>query len=330
MQNFEGQFKRFGGVSGASVETPTPNPTPTPQYTPRTQNVEQVQTSEPTPEKLPNGNTQVSVNSFKKEVANSMQDKTIADSILSSVDNLVQNASLVIPDGYNVANEIKSAYYSILTVDGVNGCTTMSIANALTETAIQGLSVQKKQCYYIKYGNAIQMQRSYFGDIALVKRTGLVKDVYAVVIYEGDEIETGFDDYGMECVKHHKTKFGNQDNPIIGAYAVAVGINDYKRYCIMTKRQLENNWKLSKSRDTSKFLRDFPEEASKRTAIRRLIKMIFNTAIDLDTYQDQVIGSYERTLEQEYMNDDIKEKTTESMNAKVAEFSNISEVEDDL
>lgn len=241
----------------------------------------------------------------KQVVANSIVEKNISDSILNSFDKLMQQGQLTFPKEYPLGNELKLAFYKIQSAGYVNSATPMSIGNAISEMAIQGLSIGKNQGYFIKYGNEVSFQRSYFGDIALAKRTGLIVDVYANVIYDGDEIVTGFDEFGRETVIEHKTSFANKDNAIKGAYAVAVGINGKKMYAIMTKKQIDANWSLSKD-STHKFQTKFPEEASKRTAIRRLLKMVFNTAEGVTEEQSNVIELYNRGVEEEYQ-DNTKE-----------------------
>lgn len=315
--DFDKQFQKIDSNKGESEQQ---------NFTNQNVNIENQNNQSQTPNTKPLN----PLKEFKNDVANSLATKNISDKIIENAIALMNNEQIQAPKGYNVGNELKLAYYKILAVKDVQLCTKDSIANALMECAIQGLSTQQNQCYFIKYGNSISLQRSYFGDIALLKRTGLVVDVYANVIYEGDIIETGFDEYGMECVIRHETKFGNQDNKIIGAYAVAVGVNKYKRYAIMTRRQLENNWKLSKSRQNSSFLNDFTEEASKRTAIRRLVKMILNTAIDLSEYQNQIIGSYNRTTEDEFINNDFKFSNTDDVKAYISNNYSVEEIEDDM
>lgn len=300
------------------------------QYTPRPQ---MPQTPNQSVQNTSVQGDKMEVSNVKKEIANAMQDKTISDSVLASLDKLITQNQLVFPKNYNVGNEIKLAYYQIMNTQGIDGCHPMSIANALCETAIQGLSSSKKQCYYIKYGNAISMQRSYFGDIALAKRTGLVLDIFANVIRQGDEFEMAYDEIGREVVRKHNTKFENQDNEIIGAYACAIKPNGEKQYCIMTKKMLEANFNLSKARDKNgdiKFQRDFPGEASKRTAIRRLVKMIFNTDVNDDDLAQQIINSYNRTDDEYITNEDVKNNNVNVMNAEVREYSNVESVNDDF
>lgn len=362
--NFDEEFKKVGGENtkpnvnsqpqqqmsfdnnGVIVEPNNVNqntiynqpqmPPQQPQYQPRPQVQQAPQQPQPQMPKQNGGNVQgevYGVATVKQQIASAMQDKTISDSVLASLDKLITQNQLVFPKNYNVGNEIKLAYYQIMNTVGVETCNSMSIANALCETAIQGLSSSKKQCYYIKYGNSINMQRSYFGDIALAKRTGLVVDIFANVIRQGDEFEMAYDEIGREIVKVHNTKFENQDNDIIGAYACAIKPNGEKQYCIMTKKMIDANFGLSKARGKDgdiKFQRDFPGEASKRTAIRRLVKMIFNTDVNDDELAQQIINSYNRTEDEYVTNEDVKNKHVDVMNAEVREYSNVDNVSDDF
>ena len=65
----------------------------------------------------------------------------------------------------------------------IGKATPQSIGEALSEATLQGLEVDKKQCYFIVYGNKLSMFRSYYGDIAVAKRTGLVKDIRGLVSF---------------------------------------------------------------------------------------------------------------------------------------------------
>jgi hypothetical protein len=63
-----------------------------------------------------------------------------------------------------------------------------ALAQALLNMCIQGLNPGKNQCYFINYGGKVTMMRSYFGDRTVLLNYGLVKDVQANIIYEGDEV----------------------------------------------------------------------------------------------------------------------------------------------
>lgn len=257
---------------------------------------------------------------LRDKIANAVSEKNISDKLLANFDKLAKEGQLTFPKGYQVGNEIKSAYFKIMSTSNMAVCSAASIAQALSDMVVQGLSVTRNQVYLIPYSGQLQCQRSYFGDIALAKRTGLIVDVNARVIYEGDEYDIETDELGNECIKNHKTKLENHDNPIKGAYAWAIGINGYKLFAIMTKKELDKNWELSKD-SSRKFQKSFPQEASKRTAIRRLMKMVFNTAVDLTEEQMEAINLYNQGVEEEYVSNrnDYKFNNTETINAHVQE-----------
>ena len=251
----------------------------------------------PTPVSLP-----AETPNMKKEIALAIGNSTIADSILNSFNKLATQGQLVFPKGYNLGNQLKLMYTSLSQNGAIAKATPISIGEALTEAVIQGLEVDKKQCYFICYDKKMQMFRSYYGDVAVAKRTGLVKDIRARVIYDGDTYEIDTNEFGEEIIINHKTTLENHDKDIKGAYAWADCTDGTRRYCIMTWKEIQANW--SKSRNTSGSVqKDFPQEMAKRTVIRRLVKMIFNTApTDLSVESAAVIGSYNRTTDEEYDN----------------------------
>ena len=226
----------------------------------------------------------------------------VADELMENLNTLADDGTLYIPDNYSIGNALKSAMSKIMTSDQASkllACTNESKKQALTEYVVQGLDASKNQAYFIPYNDKMVMMRSYFGDVSVAKRTGLIDDVYAIVIYQGDEIEIGFDEEGRETLIKHTTKFENKDKEIIGAYAVAITKDKRKIYCFMTRKELETSWTMSKSRN-GKFLTDYKQEAAKRTVIRRLVKMIFNSSLNTTEQQTALIGSYNRTTEDEY------------------------------
>jgi len=255
-------------------------------------------------------NTAVVAKQQKQEIANAIGNSTIADSILSSFNKLALQGQLVFPKGYSVGNQLKLMYTSLSQNGSLAKATSVSIGEALTEAVVQGLEIDKRQCYFIVYDKKMTMFRSYHGDVAVAKRTGLVKDVRARVIYEGDEYEIDTDEFGEEIVKNHKTRLENHDKAIIGAYAWADCTDGTRRFCIMTKNEIDKNW--SKSKDPSRNVqKDFPQEMAKRSVIRRLVKGIFNTSsTELSDEAKAIISSYNRTTEDEYDNSKAEKPRT--------------------
>lgn len=221
-----------------------------------------------------------------------------ADIVINQFADLVEKGQLFFPDNYNYVNAVKYAALVITQTKGLQDCTKASVVQALSDMALQGLDVQRKQGYFIKYGNELKFFRSYFGDVAAAMQTKLIKDIKAVVIYDGDEFETGIEN-DEEVVLHHKTSFKNRDNEIIGAYAVAILPEGAKRYCVMTKKEIDKNWAKSTNKD-NQVQKDFPQEMAKRTVIRRLVKLLFNSANTSENFTDSLVAAFNRTTENEY------------------------------
>lgn len=267
------------------------------------------------------------------EVANAIEGnpaaKTISDKIISSFEIMANNGKLTFPDGYQLGNELKSAFYEVQAKGYLGNCSAISIANSLSDMAIQGLSFRKKQCYFIPYSGNLQLQRSYFGDQALAKQTGLLADIGAYVVYDGDEFETDYNESGDLEVKSHHTKFGNQDNDIKGAYAWGITYGGKKTYCIMTIKQIKTAWDQSKDKN-SKFQNKFPEEACKRTVIRRYVKNIFNTATNLTEEQEIMINKYNEQLDKEYIDADVEIASATDFRNVSSDLTGTFKVDDDL
>lgn len=270
-----------------------------------------------------NNNIQSVTNEIVEATKKNVMEKDIADSIMNRVMELEKQGSLVMPLNYNAGNALKEAMLIINNDNDLLKCNKSSIANALLETVLQGLSPAKKQCYYIAYNNQCTLSRSYFGDVAVCKHTGIIKDVYARCIYEDDIVTYGFDEEtGRETITSHESNLLNHDKPIIGAYACAVGVNGKKVYELMTYKEIQTAWSMSKAKQAGKktYHYNFPQEACKKTVIRRLVKMIFNSSTNIEA--NSIVDSYIRTTENEYNN----ESSMQQISNKDFEHDNINEM----
>ncbi|MCG3082651.1 recombinase RecT, partial [Pseudomonas aeruginosa] len=57
-------------------------------------------------------------------------------------------------------------------------CNDTSKPNALLDMVTQGLNPAKNQCYFIPYGNKMQLQRSYHGIVMKLKRDPRAQDSF--------------------------------------------------------------------------------------------------------------------------------------------------------
>lgn len=235
----------------------------------------------------------------KNEIATAIGNTSIADSILNSFNKLASQGQLVFPKGYALGNQLKLMYTSLSQNGSLQKATPISVGEALAYAAIQGLEVDKNQVYFIVYDKKMTMFRSYFGDIAVAKRSGIVKEIAARVIYKGDTYEIRTNEEGKEFVTGHVSALENRDNDIVGAYAWAVLPDGKREYAIMTWKEIQKNWSKSKAGGATQ--KDFPQEMAKRTVIRRLVKMLFNTCpTNISEEAKAIIGAYNHTTEEEY------------------------------
>lgn len=211
----------------------------------------------------------------------------IASVAQEQIDKLIADNGLVLPDNYAVGNAIQEAYLTILDVKDMNKqpaltvCDQASVVRSIRNMVIQGLSVGKKQGYFIVYGNQLSFQRSYFGTLAVAKRFANVIDIIAQVIIKGDETDTEIINGEERVTKHvRKNRFEQTvtfDN-IIGTYAIVKFKNGSIKWEIMDGQQIHAAWNKSKtSQGTHK---EFPDQMAKKTVIGRALKLVINSSDD--------------------------------------------------
>ena len=215
---------------------------------------------------------------------------------------VLEDEGLALPEQYSAKNALSSAFFTLQKVYGIEKATQESIANALLDMVTQGLSPAKTQCYFIVYGNELQMQRSYFGTVAALKRLSNVDKVKAEVIHEGDVFEIGSNEDMEMIVTKFEPKFENMNKPIIGAFAMIKLADGSINYTVMTKEEIDKSWQQSRNKN-NKVQQNFGQEMAKRTVLNRAAKMFINTSDD----SDLLTGAINNTTENEFEREEPKE-----------------------
>ena len=247
--------------------------------------------------------------------------KDITDQLSNRISQL-QDDGLALPKDYNPQNALKAAWFKLQqTKDRSNRpalqvCTRASIANALLDMVTQGLSPAKTQCYFIVYGNEVQLQRSYFGTIAAVKRLSSVKDIDAQVVHQGDEFAIGADELGRIKVTKFVPKFENLDKPIKGAFAFIELADGRVDYTVMTQKQIQTSWGQSRQHNVQQ---KFGDEMAKRTVINRAAKMYINTSDDSDLLTGSINTVTANEYEDEPERKDVTPETPKSTADKLVQ-----------
>jgi len=226
-------------------------------------------------------------NKLQKVEQQLLAEKNVSDSVLNKVRVLESQGNLELPKDYSPSNAMKQAWLKISQDDKLLNTSDASKANALLDMVTQGLNPAKNQCYFIPYGKSMQLQRSYHGNIMMLKRDAGATDVVAQVIYEGDDFQQELDEVGRIKSISHKQAFGNiNKDKIIGAYATIVFEDKQNHIEVMTIEQIEQAWMQSamiKDREAlkrSKTHNNFKEEMAKKTVINRAAKRYINTSTD--------------------------------------------------
>lgn len=236
----------------------------------------------------------------QQQTQGSVNVRELTDQVAGRLEDL-KDEGLALPTNYSAQNALKAAYLRLQGVKDRQGrpaltvCSQSSIANALLDMAIQGLSPAKNQCYFIVYGNELQMQRSYFGTIAALKRLASIEDIDAQVVHRGDKFEIGADEIGHIVVTKFEPSFTNLDKELIGAFAFIKLANGRVDYTVMTKAQIDTSWAQSRNRQNN-VQKKFSDEMAKRTVLNRAAKMFINTSDD----SDLLTGSINAATEAEY------------------------------
>lgn len=260
--------------------------------------------------------------------------ENISEQVLSRIEQFQKDGSMILPKNYSVENHMKSAWLALQEVEdkehhkALQICTKESIANSLLDMVLQGLSVSKKQGYFIVYGNKLIFQRSYFGTIALAKRTGgIVSEPVANVIYDGDDFQYEIDPKTAKvAIIKHSQKLENIDNSKIkGAYALVTLADGTTQVTIMSMQQIRAAWGQGATKGNSPAHKNFAEEMAKKTVIGRACKAIINSSDDAWLYdgkEDDVDNDNDKASIQR---DAAQHSDVQIIDTTAVEFDDVSE-----
>lgn len=245
----------------------------------------------------------------------------------SFIDGLVKQLEkkceygLSFPKDYNLSNALMGAYLTLKETKDRNNkpvlesCTSASIANSLMNMATLGLSVQKKQGYFIAYSGQCQFQRSYFGNITIARRYGM-KDIHAEIIYDGDKFKYHIED-GNKVLDSHEQDFMNIDNDkILGAYAVVLMEDGTKHLEVMNIKQIKQSWSqgYGYKENGNGTHQKFTDQMAKKTVINRALKQIINS--HGDAFIQEVEEATEEIPKQDIIEHEVAYEIEQNANAE--------------
>lgn len=263
--------------------------------------------------------------------------RDVVDVVSKKVQEFVSRGELHLPPNYSVENAMKAAWLALQEVTDKDGrpalavCTRDSIANSLLKMVVQGLNPAKNQCYFVVFGKSLVMMRSYFGSIHVAKSVNPnIEDIYAEVVYEGDEFE--FEKVrGKTKITKHKQKLENiEKNKIKAAYATVIFKDGEEYSVIMTLDEIKEAWKQSLMRpiDEKGNIKvgtthdKFTAEMCKKTVINRLCKPIINSSDD-----SNLVVKYAKQTDTDLAEAEVEAEIEENANQELIdiEFETVDE-----
>ncbi|SNY19270.1 recombination protein RecT [Orenia metallireducens] len=253
-----------------------------------------------------------------------MVKKDTVDVVAEKVREFQETGELKLPANYSPENAMKSAWLTLQSTLDKNKqpvlqvCNKDSIANALLDMVVQGLTPAKNQCYFVAYGKSLVLMRSYFGSIAVTKRVANAKDIYAQVIFKGDDFQYDIDNGRYKIVKHSQDFTSRMEGNAIGAYAVIEFNDERPDYVeLMTMEQIKQAWAQGKTYKPSGngTHQKFQEEMVKKTVINRACKKYINSSNDDSLFSESFNRANDTIAEQE-----VTEEIEENANSQVIDI----------
>lgn len=185
------------------------------------------------------------------------------------------NVMDALPSDFNRARFIQNTVALVQENEQLSRMSQAKLVPALLKGAYLGLDFFNKECYAVPYGQTVQFMPSYTGMVKLAKKFSKrpLLDVYAHVVRDGDEFESGIED-GHEFVRFKPKPFN--EGAIVGAFAVAQYYDGGIKVEVMSKSQLDAVKRMSKAQSGTAW-KFFSDEMYRKSVIRRLCK-----GIDLD------------------------------------------------
>lgn len=202
------------------------------------------------------------------------------------------------PQDFNQTRFLQNCMTVLQDTKDIERCEPMTIARTLLKGAFLSLDFFQKECYAIPYGNSLQFQTSYIGETKMAKKYSIrpIKDIYAKVVRKGDEFKEEIVQ-GQQVVDFKPIPFNDEE--IIGAFAVVLYQDGGMEYETMSTKQIEGiRENFSKMKNGLMWTKT-PEEAYKKTVLRRLTKKIekdfasieqakvYNESSDMNFNQEQ-------------------------------------------
>ncbi len=200
--------------------------------------------------------------------------KTVAGLLTSP--SFTQELSLALPKHMDAKRVARIMLTDVRKNPSLAACNAQSFFGAMISSAQAGLEIGEifGQAYLVPFKNEkkkiteCQLIIGYRGMIQLAHRSGQVKNIHADVVWDNDFFDYG---RGMNQRFEHVPNMQQDGKHITHAYAYAHLMNGGFEYVVLKKKDVD---KIKDAAKTQKFWGVHYNEMAKKTALRRLFKLL--------------------------------------------------------
>lgn len=240
-----------------------------------------------------------------------------------NLNTLLKAKADALPKGFNQTRFLQNCMTVLQDTKNIEKVEPKTVARTMLKGAFLGLDFFNRECYAIAYGNTLQFQTDYKGEIKLAKKYSInpIKDIYAKLVREEDEFQEEIID-GKQTINFKPKAFNNGN--IIGAFAVALFKDGSMIYDTMSVEEMEHTRNKFSKMANGQAWKDSTGEMYKKTVLRRLCKLI---ELDFDTIEQK--QAFDEGSGMEFNNS--TEKIERPKTSLEEEYENIIEVgEEDI
>ena len=186
---------------------------------------------------------------------------------LLTQENIKAQFALALPKHLDPERFSRIAITALTRTPKLQDCTQESFFRCLLDLSAMGIEPDNRRAYLIPYGKECTLIVSYMGLIELVRRSGDVTSIRAEVVCEKD----GFS-WENGTVKHVVDWLSDR-GAMKAVYAEAKMLSGETQTCALTKAEVDGIRARSKAGQSGPWVTDYSEMA-KKTAVRRLVKML--------------------------------------------------------
>jgi len=193
--------------------------------------------------------------------------------IHTNINDLIKSKSDAMPKDFNETRFIQNAMTVLADTANLEKMEPQSVARTILKGAFLGLDFVLMECYAIPYGDKLQFQTDYRGEVKLAKKYSIrpVMEIYAKIVRVGDAFEETIKD-GLPSINFKPKPFN--EGQIAGVFAVCLFKDGGLLYETMNTAEINHvRNKFSKMKDGKAWLDSWGEMA-KKTVLRRLCKYI--------------------------------------------------------